>query len=92
MGIPSWDAIKDPSDELDYAAGFLEWLGEDTIADAEWTAPSGVTVERSENTTTTATVWISGGTAGVTYPMVCKITTAAGRVCERTIKLKVKER
>jgi hypothetical protein len=82
--------IKDPDAVLDYVFDWSSWLGTDTISVSAWTADSGLTVDSSTNTTTTATVWLSGGTAGEVYEVVNHITTAAGREDDRTMKIKVK--
>jgi hypothetical protein len=42
-------------------------------------------------TDTATNVWLSGGTAGVTYEVVNRITTAAGRQYDHTRKIKIKE-
>lgn len=78
--------VKAPEDILDFEWDWSVWLPTgDTIASVDWTADSGVTIEdspASTNTTTNATVWLGGGTAGDTYNVTCQITTAAGRVSQ----------
>ena len=83
--------IKDPDATLDYTLDFTEWLDADTLSTATWSAP-GVTVVSSSTTTTTATVWISGGTAGKVYQVRCRVTTAGGRVDDRTFEVSVTHR
>lgn len=82
----------DPDATLDYVLAWGTWLGTDTIVSVAWTVPTGLTLESSSATTTTATAWISGGTADEDYVVGCRITTTAGRVDERSIRLKVRER
>ena len=99
--------LKDPDDTLDYkfdyaaltnGTGDTDWLGSgETIASATITVDSpGPTVEKSSITdsSTSVTVWVSGGTAGKTYKLACKITTnnSPVRIAERTIALKVIQR
>jgi hypothetical protein len=87
--------VKAPGDVLDFEWdwGTDGWLPQgDTIATVDWTAESGITVETNpapSNTSTTATVWIGGGTAGQTYTLTCQITTAAGRVGQWTQDLSI---
>lgn len=83
---------KDPNALLDYVADWSEWLDTDTIATSTWTVPAGLTNEGEQNTTTTATVWLSGGTAGTSYTVTNRISTAGGRTDDRSITVKVKER
>jgi hypothetical protein len=80
---------KDPDAVLDYAVDWSEWLDDDTITASEWTVPDGITADSDSNTTTLATVWLSGGTLGQTYSLVNHITTAAGREEDQTIKIKM---
>lgn len=85
--------VKDPDATLDYVWNWADWLGADTITGTPtFTVPSGLTKTAQSNTTTTATAWISGGTAGTTYDVACKIVTAGGRTDERTIKITVRNR
>lgn len=92
--IPTFPNPKDPDSTLDYQFDWgTEWLGTDTITDSDFTVtPDTITIETTTNTTNTATVWLSGGVVGTVYSIKNRITTASGRVDERTIKLKIKER
>jgi len=83
---------KDPNATLDYKIDWTTWLSTDTISSAAWTVPTGLTQVSVSNTTTAATIWLSGGTAGTVYEVVCRITTASGRIDDRTIGIEVEER
>jgi len=88
-------ALKDPEAVLDYTVDWDadDWLGADTITGTPtWTVPGGLTLDSQSNTTTAATAWISGGSAGSDYVVECKIVTAGGRTDERSFKLRVRER
>ncbi len=98
--------LKDPSAVLDYkfdwkanshgvAGADGDWLGTtETISTKTITATTGITVDSSSLTdsNTSVTVWLSGGTAGSTYTVACKIVTAAGRTDERSIIVRVQDR
>ncbi len=88
---------KDPDSVLDYKLNWATWLAEttsttDTIASVSWTVGSGITKDSESNDTTSATIWLSGGTAGNDYSIACEVTTAGGRTAERTITIMVRER
>ena len=83
--------LKDPNATLQYTLDWSEYLGTDTIATAAWSAP-GLTIESSSATTTSAMVWLSGGTVGQTYPVRCRITTAGGTIDDRTFDIAVTNR
>lgn len=91
---------KDPNSVLDYkvdwngaAADGGPWLAAgETIASSNFTVPAGITKDSQSNTTTTATVWLSGGTVGNEYAVVNRITTNQGRTDDRTITIRVQER
>ena len=91
---------KTPNEVLDYGWNWAvtgdDWLDGDTIATSTWEveadngeSPVGVTLSNESNTTTTATVWASGGTKGARYRLINKIVTAAGGEGERTIYLTI---
>lgn len=83
---------KDPEAVLDYEVDWSDWLDTDTIASSTWTVADGITKDSDSNTTTTATIWLSGGTAGTTYELLNHIVTNAGREDERTVKITVKQK
>lgn len=88
----SQEFIKDPNAVLDYQIDWSTWLGADTIATSTWTVPTGLTKDGDTSTTTTATIWLSGGTAGVTYHIVNHIVTAGGREDDRSIYIRVADK
>ena len=85
---------KDPASVLDYTIDWgTNWLAAgETISTSAWTVESGITKDSDSNTTTTATVWLSGGTAGTVYTVTNRITTSAGRTAERSLYIKVEDR
>lgn len=89
MSIQSFN--KDPQARKDYGFDWSAWLGTDTITASTWTLPSGITSYAESNTTTVATVWLSGGTHGQDYLVTNQITTAGGRIEQRSLKIQVRE-
>jgi len=83
---------KDSSPVLDYMIQWSRWLKGDTIQTSQWTVPAGLALLSQTNTTTTSTVWLSGGTAGQVYTVTKRITTAARRTDERSITIRVMDR
>jgi hypothetical protein len=82
---------KDPNEVKDYTINWATWLGVDTISTSTWAADTGITVDSETESTTTATVWISGGTANNVYSLTNTITTATGRTEEQTIVITVRD-
>jgi hypothetical protein len=82
---------KGPDEAINFAVDWGDWLdtdrdgsADDTIASASWEADDGLTVGSSSETTTVATVAISGGTIGSSYKLRCTITTTtSGETFER---------
>lgn len=95
---------KDSDAVLDYkfdwksasnGRGFTDWLtSAETISSTTITEDAGITVDSSSitDTSTSVTVWLSGGTVGTDYNVACKIVTSAGRTDERTIVISVEDR
>lgn len=83
---------KDPNAVLDFTVDWTSWLGTDTIDTSEWIVPSGITKESDTNNTLIAIIWLSGGTVGVVYNVVNRITTNGGRTEDRTIKIRIVEK
>jgi hypothetical protein len=84
--------LKDPDATLDYSIDWSEWLDTDTIISSTWSVPEDLVAEDGSSTTTTSTVWLSGGIAGVSYSVTNQIATAGGRVDERSLSIKCVER
>lgn len=87
--------VKDPNAVIDYKIDWSAWLtaaDDDTISTSTWIVPSGITKDSDSKTTTTATVWLSGGTAGEDYAITNRIVTAGGRTEDRTIRIMVREK
>lgn len=84
---------KDPSAVLDYTVDWEDWLCTgDTISTSDWTVPDGITEDSDSNTTTTATIWLSGGSDGVMYTVVNRIVTASARTDDRSLEITVEEK
>lgn len=84
---------KDPDAVLDYRWDWSDWLTAitDTIESVTFVPEDGITVDSSSHTDTTATAWISGGTAGSSYTVTCRIVTAGGRTDDRTCSFRIVE-
>ena len=89
MAWPLESFRKGPDEVLDYAGDWSDWLGSDTIVTSTWTVPTGLTKDSDTATTTTTTVWLSGGTLGEQYDVEACIETAGGRTACRTIRISV---
>lgn len=104
--VPAKMGYKDPNAVLDYAVLWQDWLAADeTILAHTITAEAGLTVDSSDVNTTelteydvvqkigsVVTIWLSGGTDGITYTVGCLITTSAGRTDERSFSIIVQNR
>lgn len=99
--------LKDPDAIVDYSFdwndGYLDTTTSppETISTSTWSidpAPSSpaLSTELSESssskTTTTATIFLTGGTAGKVYRVTNKVVTSGGRTDERTMTIRVEER
>jgi hypothetical protein len=93
-----WDP-KDPNEVLDFD---IDWsprlVTGDTIAASVWaiSGPDGSLTEDSNAFSGTATkIWLSGGTVtaqGSYYQLRNRVTTAAGRVMDQTVRLAIREK
>lgn len=86
---------KDPDAVLDHEMDWAEWLEGDTIAASEWIVPAGITkdpVKGDTFTDTAAVIWLRGGAIGQKYELTNRITTAAGRIDDRTGTIKIRSR
>jgi len=86
---------KDPQAVLDFEVDWLSksWLGTgETITASTWTVPSGITKDSDTFDDGSATIWLSGGTAGERYTVINHIVTNAGREDDRSMLISVKNR
>lgn len=92
--------IKDPDATLDYGLDWGPWLKQsdgsvDVITDSEWHVhgpDEALTTTAAYRDSAIAGVWVSGGTAGQEYRLTNRITTAGGRIDDRSILFRIAER
>lgn len=78
---------KDSNATLDYIWDWTDWLGDDqdTLMNHSFTTSSPeLTIELSEQTEQTATVWLKGGIPYTNYFVTCHVHTMGGRDEDRT--------
>jgi hypothetical protein len=89
---------KDPNDKDLFAFDFSQWLPNAPIADAIsgtptiTVLPAGLTIGAVNLVGSTVWVWLSGGTAGTTYRVICTANTTQGRTVNRSETLMVMPR
>jgi hypothetical protein len=84
---------KDPNARLDFAVDWSAWLPSgDSITSSLWLAPEDLATDTPSINGATTIVWISGGVAGRTYQVTNRVTTAAGRVDDRTLRITITNR
>lgn len=89
--------IKDPAAKLDYAVDWSSWLSEDTISAVVWSvtgSDAALLVASSpapSEDAGVATVWVEAGTLAGNYYVTCQITTAGGRVDQRSFEIRVRD-
>lgn len=85
--------LKDPNAVLDYVFNWSSWLQSgETISSSTFTVETGITKDSETNTTTSATVWLSGGTEGNRYTITNRVTTNQGRTDDRSAIVRVQNR
>ena len=80
---------KDPDATRFYTWDFSDWLdtGESISSYTFPSFPAGLTQVSDSNDTTSVTVKISGGTAGESYDIICRVVTDAGQTDDKTLTL-----
>jgi len=86
--------LKDPDAVLDYTFDWTAWLAgiADTLASQQMVVDTGITLNSSSIDGSKVIAWLSGGTAGTTYRVTCRVVTAGGRTDDRSIYIKIVER
>lgn len=83
--------------EVEYVrndGGMLDtgWLQGDTIDESTWIADEGIEIESYSHTETYASVWLSGGVAKKKYTVTNRITTALGRIDDRSFIIQCEQK
>jgi hypothetical protein len=86
-------APKDPDAVIPYSFDWSDWLGGETILTSEWIVPAGITLQNEavDAPGQITTIVLSGGTAGETYLITNRITTAT-RTEDRSMRIPVRTR
>ena len=71
---------------------FSRWRPWPDVTVETWLVPAGLTKQADSKTNTAATIWLSDGTAGQSYTVTNRITSAAGRTEDRSFTIRVEER
>lgn len=93
LTIPVGVFNKDPNAVLDFYLDYTDWLeGADTLASTAWTIPGGITKDSDTVTASLVGIWLSAGVDATTYDLLCRVTTTAGRIDDRTVRVIVGNR
>lgn len=84
--------FKDPNEVLDYEIDWSARIGSDEISTVTWTVPVGITKNSDTISDAIAVIWLSGGTAGQSYDIGCRVVTTGGRTFDETVTLSVSSR
>jgi len=89
----SWP-YKDPDEDLDYQLDWTAWLSTgETITVSTFTVLTGdVALGANSVSGAITTIWISGGTLNTSSVVNNRITTSAGRIAERSVRLRIREK
>ena len=83
---------KDPDATLDYRFDWSLWLDDgEAIVEADILADQ-VDVDTVSHTDRDVTVFLSGGQEGERAEVTCRVTTSEGRIDDRTIRLRLRQR
>lgn len=102
MTEPLQKMSKDPDAVKDYGFDWSPWLAGDQIVTSDWSIAAAepyqsagdssyLHIDRVLQDATTTTVWLSKGSDGITYSVRNRVTTAAGRTEDQTLKIKIRE-
>ena len=85
---------QDLLDELAYEFDWIDFLAPgETISSAIFTVtPSGLTTVNDTNSSTNATIVLTGGVLNVSYLVTCQVVTTAGNTVNRSMYLRIVQR
>ncbi len=82
---------KDPNEVLDYLIDWSAKLSQgETLTASTVTVGGGLVLDSSSFSTTATTLWLSGGTEGVTADILNRVTTNLGRTMDVTAILPIR--
>lgn len=85
--------LKDPEATLRHGVTWANWLDDgETIDTQSVVASTGLTVNQVSEADGVVSYTVSGGDAGKNYIVTCQISTTAGRIDQRSILYRVRER
>jgi hypothetical protein len=89
--------LKDPGASLDYTVDWgAGYLGTATLTASTWTVlpvePGGLVVSAQAQSTTRASVTLSGGVPGHFYRLANQVVMSDGKADERSIHIRVEQR
>lgn len=83
---------KDPDATVKFTVDWSDFLADgETINTSAFTLDSGITSPSNSNDTTTASVYIAGGSVGSRYNVRNRITTSASQTNDYTFTVIIKE-
>ncbi len=82
---------KDPYAYKDYTFEWGDWLGTDILSSVTIECETGLTLDKITFTSTSAKVWVAGGTEGSSLIVSCKIETTNGRRDKKSAIFHIKE-
>ena len=86
---------KDPDATMDYGFDWTSWLDTDnaeTISTSVWVLEAGLTNVSDTIVGNITSVTLSGGTVDFKYLVTNRITSSAGRIDDRSMYIKIKEK
>lgn len=92
--------VKDPDARLDYSISWSAWLATgDTVSTVAWAIETGdgaLTIGSGAYAPSVSgavsTVWLEAGTLDTDYSVRARVTTAAGRIDDRTMLVRIRAR
>jgi hypothetical protein len=90
--IPTMKPDKDPDETRAYAIDWSDHLGSATISTSTWAVEQGsLAVSTDTETTTVATVVLTGGTIGETAQLINTMVSSAGETLKQRIRVRVRK-
>lgn len=84
--VQPFNPYLDPDETLDFIWDWSKRFapGETISGDVTWIVPGGITKQDQTQTTTAATIWLTGGTIDQDYDITCRVATNQGRTMDYT--------